>query len=120
MTVSATRTLLGLSDVARLAGVHRPVVSVWRQRAAGSGAPFPPAVKVRDGQEFFDGSAVARWLAQTGRGNNPTATEDVVAFGTVTGSAVTGPATLSALTALLTLTVMAGRHLATADPSKNS
>lgn len=112
MTVSATRTLLGLSDVARLAGVHRPVVSVWRQRAAGSGAPFPPAVKVRDGQEFFDGSAVARWLAQTGRGNNPTATEDVVAFGTITGSAVTGPATLSALTALLTLSVMAGRHLA--------
>ncbi|MGH3607175.1 MAG: hypothetical protein ACRDRD_03685 [Pseudonocardiaceae bacterium] len=36
---------MALVDVARLAKVQRPVVSVWRSRSAASTAPFPGAVR---------------------------------------------------------------------------
>lgn len=62
---------LTLADVARLAKVQRPVVSMWRKRPV-EGAPFPVAV---DGR--YRDSEIVEWLEQTGRGNNPEARMDV-------------------------------------------
>ncbi|MDQ0212648.1 hypothetical protein [Arthrobacter bambusae] len=62
--------LMNLSDVAALAHVQRPVVSMWRKRSIGSAQPFPGPVALEGGREVFDADQVAAWLAVTGRGNN--------------------------------------------------
>ncbi|MDY0912859.1 hypothetical protein [Rathayibacter festucae] len=74
-------TLLSLSDIALLAGVPRPTVSVWRSRAHGGTAPFPAPVTGRTGSERFAASDVSEWLAATAKGNNPEAAADALSFG---------------------------------------
>ncbi|BAS18310.1 hypothetical protein AHiyo8_pI66140 (plasmid) [Arthrobacter sp. Hiyo8] len=69
-----------LSDVAALAQVQRPVVSMWRKRSAGSIHPFPQPAALDGGLELFDADHIAAWLTVTGRGNNPEAANDVAAF----------------------------------------
>lgn len=68
----AARTLT-MPDVAVLARVSRPAVSMWRRRPRVRGriVPFPSAVAVVDGVERFDRDEVVAWLKETGRGNNP-------------------------------------------------
>lgn len=63
---------LSLADVARLAGVKRPVASMWRKRGL-AGRPFPAA----DAQGRFAAEEIADWLEATGRGNNPEARADL-------------------------------------------
>ncbi|MDN4643432.1 hypothetical protein [Arthrobacter sp. PsM3] len=104
-----------LSDVAALAQVQRPVVSMWRKRSAGSAHPFPEPAAQEGGRDLFDADQVAVWLTATGRGNNPEAVGDVAAFARVPGAAA-GSAqgtTLDALTSLLTLKAMTGHALGT-------
>lgn len=106
---------MSLSDVAALAQVQRPVVSMWRKRSAESVHPFPEPAALEGGRELFDADEVARWLAATGRGNNREAVSDAAAFARVPGAAA-GSAqgtTLDALTALLTLKAMTGSALGT-------
>ena len=104
-----------LSDVAALAQVQRPVVSMWRKRSAGSAHPFPEPAAREAGRELFDAEQVGAWLEATGRGNNPEAVSDAAAFARVPGSAAGSPqgATLDALTALLTLKALTGHALGT-------
>lgn len=104
-----------LSDVAALAQVQRPVVSMWRKRSAGSAHPFPEPTAQEGGRELFDANQVAGWLAATGRGNNPEAVSDAAAFARVPGTAAGGAevSTFDALTALLTLKAMTGHALGT-------
>jgi hypothetical protein len=65
---------LSMQDIADLADVARPVVTVWRNRYAQSGVPFPEPVA---GYGLtFDAAEVAEWLRSTGRGNNPHAADD--------------------------------------------
>ncbi len=100
-------TRIALSDVALLARVQRPVVSMWRTRSAGSTMPFPTPVALDAGCELFDAAAVALWLGETGRGNNPEAMNDVGAFTYAGGLKSTHAAVhFQGLTALLAL-----RHL---------
>ncbi|MFJ6378058.1 hypothetical protein ACIQH9_20350 [Pseudarthrobacter oxydans] len=104
-----------LTDVAALAQVQRPVVSMWRKRSTGSAQPFPGPVAFEGGRELFDADQVAAWLAATGRGNNPEAVNDAAAFARVPGAAA-GSAQgtiLGALTALLSLKAMTGHELGT-------
>lgn len=55
------------ADIARLAGVQRPVVSMWRRRYRSTHHPFPtPRMGLR-GTERFDRSEVLGWLSTTGR-----------------------------------------------------
>ncbi|MDJ0312719.1 hypothetical protein [Arthrobacter sp. H35-D1] len=93
---------LTLSDIAGLARVQRPVVSMWRSRNKHTHTPFPLPVGVRGRQELFDAAEVTGWLSETGRGNNPQAREDAAAF-----ASPPGPDTkiehFTALTALLAL-----------------
>ena len=49
----ASDLLISLPDVARLAEVQRPVVSMWRKRSAPSSRPFPPSVPVEGAHEMF-------------------------------------------------------------------
>lgn len=59
---------LTMQQIADLAGVQRPVVSMWRRRSASSDAPFPQPLA---GAELrFDAREVAAWFEVTGRGNN--------------------------------------------------
>ncbi len=91
-----------LADVAALARVQRPVVSVWRTRSRTSTAPFPTAHRAPDGREVFDLDEVLEWLEVTGRGNNPDARLDAAAhalFAVGADAVATGEA-LSALLAL--------------------
>ena len=75
MTSTATETLVSLADIARLARVQRPVVSMWRKRPAARGEiiPFPQPRATHDAHEVFDLAEVLGWLERTGRGNNPDA-----------------------------------------------
>ncbi|MCV7078834.1 hypothetical protein [Mycobacterium szulgai] len=65
-------TTLTLQDVADLAKVQRPVVSMWRKRrmVRGVSIPFPTPVATVDGVARFPRDAVVDWLVRTGRGNN--------------------------------------------------
>jgi hypothetical protein len=103
--------LLTLPDVARLAKVKRPVVSVWRQRAATTEHPFPLPRGTRAGQELFDAREVGAWLTETRRGNNPEALADADAF-SIRSALDQGTARIAeGLEALLALAGLAGAPL---------
>ena len=68
--------MLSMQDIADLAGVSRPVVTVWRGRNAQSDTPIPDPVTDTDLR--FDADQVAEWLRVTGRGNNANAADDVM------------------------------------------
>ncbi|TFB75864.1 hypothetical protein E3O06_04285 [Cryobacterium glaciale] len=80
MTITDTSLLMTMSDIAALAHVQRPVVSVWRSRAAGTDAPFPAPISRQRGVDLFDAGQVGGWLERTGRGNNREATADAAAY----------------------------------------
>lgn len=63
---------LTMTDIATLARVKRPVVSMWRKRpiVRGESMPFPTPVTSVDGIERFSRADIAEWLGRTGRGNN--------------------------------------------------
>ncbi|MDZ4232217.1 MAG: DNA-binding protein, partial [Dietzia sp.] len=76
---------LTMQQIADLAEVKRPVVSVWRSRSTGSDSPFP--APVHPAQLVFSAHEVGRWLRVTGRGNNPEAQEDAALFSSLMGRA---------------------------------
>jgi hypothetical protein len=107
--------LISLPDIALLARVKRPVVTMWRSRTKDSARPFPqPREDVR-GQDFFDAYEVARWLIDTGRGNNEEALDDVGSFAVMTGITADGELLFNALTSLLALRVLTGVQLTGLD-----
>src|SRR5947209_6696 len=99
--MTSTRTL-SLSDIAELAQVQRPVVSMWRHRprARGVESPFPAPVTTEGGAERFDRDEIVAWLESTGRGNNDQARLDAPAFTTPDNADVEDVATLVCLAAL--------------------
>jgi len=109
-----TETLrMTLSDVASLAQVQRPVVSMWRKRSSGGPMPFPAATAQVNGVEQFDADDVTAWLQATGRGNNPEARNDVAVFARLAAPLGELPRdsrqTFDGLTALLALKVITGQ-----------
>ncbi len=104
-----------LADIARLAQVSRPVASMWRKREI-AGQPFPKPVAVVSGQERFDASEVAEYLAATGRGNNPEARDDLAAHAQLAVlPEVDESTTTDGLTALLCLAAATGEALGELD-----
>jgi len=104
--------LISLADVARLARVQRPVVSMWRSRSAATDSPFPSPIERAGPQELFDAEQVVSWLELTGRGNNPDVRADVAAFSSLTGVSSLGDETVfDGLTGLLTLKAITGEQL---------
>lgn len=101
-----------LVDVARLAKVQRPVVSVWRSRSVASLTPFPEPFATVRGEERFDADAVVDWLELTGRGNNPDVRADCAAFASPKGmSAQDDEIVFDGLAALLCLKEISGGSL---------
>ncbi|WP_159067472.1 DNA-binding protein [Gordonia iterans] len=74
-TGRAVRAVMSMQDIADVARVRRPVVSMWRTRYTDGPFPFPDPVAPGDSR--FDAEEVARWFRDTGRGNNPEAADDV-------------------------------------------
>lgn len=102
-----TQRAMSLQDVADLARVQRPVVSMWRRRprVRGRAVPFPAAVSVVAGVELFDRDAVVDWLSETGRGNNPDARLEASAV------AVPRDTDIEDVTTLLCLYALTGAEL---------
>lgn len=97
VATSAAKPLrLTAADVARLAGVQRPVVSMWRSRPV-KGVPFPTPVDRRQGVELYEAGEIVDYLRATERGLNPEAADDVAAY-----------AALASLTSLAETTAVAG------------
>lgn len=99
---------LTLQDIADLARVQRPVVSMWRRRPTVRGVdiPFPEPVLREGGVHRFDRDAVVSWLEATGRGNNAEARQDAAALAVPEGTG------LEDLVVLLCLYALAGVELA--------
>ncbi len=105
--------LMSLTDVAALARVRRPVVSVWRSRSAQSPRPFPQPVATVRGQQRFDVAEVVNWLEVTGRGNNSDVRADAAAFASPKGLTADDDSTVfDGMTALLCLEAITGAPLA--------
>lgn len=100
--------VIGRSDIALLAKVRRPLVSMWPDRGARAGVPFPSPLPDAGPPDLFDGAQVVDWLETTGLGRNPDARADLAAFGVLTDAPRTDPAVLAGVTALLCLLVVAG------------
>ncbi|WP_224026221.1 hypothetical protein [Arthrobacter sp. NicSoilC5] len=115
MEVTGTALRMSLSDIAALAQVQRPVVSMWRKRSSSTALPFPAAKGHLNGVELFDAVEVTAWLHATGRGNNPEARNDVAIFARLASPASEAPRdsrqTFDGLTSLLTLKVISGQSL---------
>jgi len=112
------RTVMTLSDVAGLARVARPVVTMWRERplVAGIERPFPEAVDRASRVEHFDANDIVRWLTDTGRGKNPDAAADAAAYAmprALLDGAEPSPAALDGAEALLCLRMLRGIDLGT-------
>lgn len=114
MAETAAQLRISLADIALLAQVQRPVVSMWRSRSKGTAYPFPDPVAKSGTQELFDAGRIADWLELTGRGNNPNTAEDLAAFAMPTGL-TPDLQRFNALTALLTLRALTGSPLSRLD-----
>jgi len=122
-TSSGHRLLLTLPDVAALARVQRPVVSMWRTRSVATDNPFPePAVRSGT-QVLLDADEVADWLLATGHGNNPDVREELALFAAI-DAASTAPgapdraAAFAGLTALLAVKATTGEPLTGLRPAE--
>jgi len=100
---TAPSLLIDLAGVARLAGVQRPVPSVWRSRFASTSDPFPRAVDEKASRVQFDAHEVADWLVRTGHGNNPEARADAAASATPPDFSFADPRAVAELEALIAL-----------------
>src|SRR4051794_27831717 len=83
----AQRQTLTLQDIADLARVRRPVVSMWRRRTTVNGRVvlFPQALFSVGGSERFDRDEIVAYLETTGRGNNTESRQDAPATGVPDG-----------------------------------
>lgn len=100
---TSTALLIDLAGVARLAGVQRPVASMWRSRFASASDPFPRAVGEKGRPTQFDAQQVADWLVRTGHGNNPEARADAAAAATPPDFSFADSTSVAELEALIAL-----------------
>lgn len=99
--------MLTLQDVADLAKVRRPVVTMWKKRPTvrGVSMPFPEPVTTVAGVAQYSRGDVVDWLGRTGRGNNVDFSDDAPAV------AVPDEAGLEDVVTLLCWHVLTGEEL---------
>ena len=108
--------LMTMRDIASLARVQRPVVSMWRRRSRDSAHPFPCPYQGPAGQELFFRDEVVAWLEETEHGNNPDVRADAAAHALLeAASPERRRAAAEALSALLTLRHLCGHPLGALD-----
>jgi hypothetical protein len=113
--MSSPSLLIDLAGVARLAGVRRPVASMWRARFREASDPFPQPRLEKGGRPFFDAMSVAQWLARTEHGNNPDAVADAAAAAAPGGFDIAEASHVACIDALLTLQAATGESLGGTD-----
>lgn len=92
---------LGMQEIADLAGVRRPVVSMWRKRNKGGETPFPEPIDAGVTSPHFWAADVADWIERRGAGNNPDFRADLAVHAALSDG---DPArSLDTVTALLAL-----------------
>jgi len=98
-------SLISMREIAELAGVQRPVVTMWRHRHPD----FPGLSGGDDLGPLFDPGQVADWLVRTGRITQERADMDLSLF-TLTGQGAGLPASefIGATTALICLRYLDG------------
>lgn len=110
-TVSPTSDLrITAAGIAELARVKRPVVTMWRRRFSDGESAFPTPCSSAGSAPLFDALEVARWLATTAHGNNPSAVEDAARFALRAGGQ-----DHQAMSAMLALRAIQGQALADLD-----
>lgn len=112
MTTTDNTLLLSLADIARVAHVQRPVVSMWRKRIGNGDLRFPAPIDATRGEERFDARQVVEHLELTRRGNNPQVRDDVAAYAELRAvSPLDETTVVDGLTALLCLKAISGELL---------
>jgi hypothetical protein len=109
--------LLSLPDIAELAGVQRPVASVWRRRYARGSTPFPEPVGEVAGSPRFKAQEVADWIERVGVGKNSAFRADLAVRSALSHAAddVDTAREIGSFTALLALAAHAPESLAEMD-----
>ena len=104
--------LMSMTEIAELAKVQRPVVTMWRRRHRN----FPPAAGGDAAQPLFDPRQVADWLISTGRADRDQIEPELSLY-TLTGLADQYPGTdlVAAVTALICLRYLTGENEPLAD-----
>ena len=113
-TLTAAPTLASLSDIAALAGVQRPVPSMWRRRWAATEDPFPAPAERIGGRELFPLDAVVGWLERNRLGNSRTMREEAALFASLATEA-DARLVVDGLEALLALKAVSGANLGDLD-----
>lgn len=112
--LTAGHTLASLSDIAALAGVQRPVPSMWRRRWAATEDPFPAPAERIGNRELFPLDAVVGWLERNGLGNSRTTREEAALFASL-ATEVDPRLVIDGLEALLALKAVSGATLGDLD-----
>lgn len=108
--------LLSKPDIAALAKVQRPVVSVWVTRYRSTDAPFPAAVSTRGREELFAGTEVVEWIRARGLGNSESLSEDLAMFAALDHtSELDADTAFHGITALLCVKAMLADQLSDMD-----
>jgi hypothetical protein len=104
--------LVGKPEIAALAGVQRPVVTMWISRHRNRPEPFPSPIAGSAGRQLYRGSEVADWITAHGLGNNPALREDLALYAALDDAPPGQRAgRFDALTAMLCLKKHLGRAL---------
>ncbi len=111
--LTSPAVLMTMTDIAELAGVQRPVVTMWRRRYPGS---FPAPAGGDETHSQYDPHEVADWLLTTGRIERDRAEQELALF-MLTGLAASYPGqnAIAAVTALIGLRYLAGENESLAD-----
>src|SRR5688572_5420363 len=100
--------LMSMPEIAELAGVQRPVVTMWRRRYPD----FPRPAATEAGRSFFHSRDIADWLVATGRAEQHDLHLELSLHTLADLARRIAPAALSAgLTALLCLRHLDGEPL---------
>lgn len=112
-------TLLGMSDIATLAQVQRPVVSMWARRYSGEDRPFPAPIRNMAPHRMYDGNEIVRWIKARNLGNNEALEESLALHAALDlGDAVDGDVVFDGISALLCLKWHLGAQLSEYEPAE--
>lgn len=111
-------TLLTMSEIATLAQVQRPVVTMWASRYRGTDRPFPSPTEVRGKQRRYDGDEIVQWIQARELGNNDALDENLCLYAALdTGIDIGEDTVLEGISALLCLKWHLGDQLSELSPA---
>ncbi|WP_020112214.1 hypothetical protein [Rhodococcus sp. 114MFTsu3.1] len=105
-------TLLTMSEIAALAQVQRPVVTMWTRRYRGTDRPFPAPRHGRNQQRRYDGDEIVSWIVSRNLGNNDALEESLALHAALdTGNDLGTDVAFDGISALLCLKWHLGAQL---------